>query len=81
MVLEALVQSSNGHVYRLQRISADPDVGRGAYRITKLSTGANYDVLLKDRGENIVGWSCECLGFLRWDMCRHVRMALAAEKL
>lgn len=43
-----------------------------AYRLTK-ADGTSYDVSVDGYGA-----ACECLGFLRWGRCKHVRMLRAA---
>ncbi len=63
--------------YAVVPLHPDPAVARKAYRLRK-RTGdeAVYDVALLDHGAQ-----CECLGFLRWGHCKHIRTLQAAGML
>jgi hypothetical protein len=65
--------------YSLTPLRPDPGVAKAAFRLHKLSedgrktVGDSYDVSFHDDS----GHQCQCLGWLRWHKCRHVRMLIA----
>lgn len=54
--------------YTVSPLAIDPSIGSRAFRFEK-QTGdrAEYDL-----HEGAFGLQCECLGFLRWQHCKHV---------
>lgn len=63
--------------YAVIPLHPDPAVARKAYRLRKRTGNeAVYDVALRDHGAE-----CECLGFLRWGHCKHIRTLQAAGML
>jgi hypothetical protein len=76
----AITFTINGDPYAVSLLPADPDVARKAYRLRKLEPAPDsdpathsYDVRLTEHG-----FECECLGYLRWERCKHVQTLQAA---
>jgi hypothetical protein len=63
--------------YLITPLRTDPAVARRAFRFAK-QTGdrAAYDVRVDGEGLH-----CECLGFLRWQHCKHCRTLQAAARV
>jgi hypothetical protein len=73
----AVTFSIEGTDYGVSPLDCDPSIGSAAFRFAKEGgDGAVYDVCLRP-----FGWECQCLGFLRYGYCKHVRTLQKAGQL
>lgn len=83
--LLSIVRGKRAWVYAVEKLDPHPVVGTAAWRLTKKagpSSEANrpvgwaYDVI-----DTEWGLSCDCRGFCRWNLCKHVSAIAALRRM